>query len=75
MKDVPLMDRLSYFIRRLLLVIPTFLGITVVCFLLTRLFDWVNTPAGAMVTRKDPMEYLHKLRFFRGATTAEALGG
>jgi microcin C transport system permease protein len=31
------MDRLSYFIRRLLLVIPTFLGITVVCFLLTRL--------------------------------------
>ncbi len=44
-------------------------------FLLTRLFDWVNTPAGAMVTRKDPMEYLHKLRFFRGATTAEAIGG
>ena len=31
------MDRLSYLIRRLLLVIPTFLGITVVCFALTRL--------------------------------------
>jgi len=31
------MDRLSYHIRRLLLVIPTFLGITVVCFALTRL--------------------------------------
>ena len=30
------MDRLSYFIRRLLLVIPTFLGITIVCFSLTR---------------------------------------
>ena len=44
-------------------------------FLLTRLFDWVNTPPGAMVTRKDPMEYLHKLRFFRGAATAEAIGG
>jgi microcin C transport system permease protein len=28
------MDRLSYFIRRLLLMIPTFLGITVVCFTL-----------------------------------------
>ena len=28
------MDRLSYFIRRLLLVIPTFLGITLVCFTL-----------------------------------------
>ena len=32
-------------------------------FLLTRLFDWVNTPDGAMVTRKDPMEYLRRLRF------------
>ena len=44
-------------------------------FLLTRLFDWVNTPAGAMVTRKDPMEYLHKLRFFQNAPSAEAIGG
>lgn len=32
-------------------------------FLLTRLYDWLNTPAGAMVKRKDPLEYLHKLRF------------
>lgn len=31
------MDRASYLIRRLLLVIPTFLGITIVCFALTRL--------------------------------------
>ena len=30
------MDRFSYLIRRLLLVIPTFLGITIVCFSLTR---------------------------------------
>ena len=30
------MDRLAYLIRRLLLVIPTFLGITLVCFALTR---------------------------------------
>jgi len=44
-------------------------------FLLTRLFDWVNTPAGAMVTRKDPLEYLRKLRFFLGAANAEAVGG
>ena len=28
------MDRLSYFIRRLLLVIPTFIGITLICFTL-----------------------------------------
>jgi homoserine kinase type II len=44
-------------------------------FLLTRLFDWVHTPPGAMVTRKDPMEYLHKLRFFAGAAQPEAVGG
>ena len=30
------MDRVAYLVRRLLLVIPTFLGITIVCFLLTR---------------------------------------
>ena len=30
------MDRLAYVLRRLLLVIPTFVGITVVCFALTR---------------------------------------
>lgn len=30
------MDRLAYLARRLLLVIPTFLGITIVCFTLTR---------------------------------------
>jgi len=32
-------------------------------FLLTRLFDWLNTPVGALVTPKDPIEYLRKLRF------------
>jgi homoserine kinase type II len=36
-------------------------------FLLTRLFDWLNTPAGAMVTRKSPMEYVRRLRFHLGA--------
>ena len=30
------MDRISYLVRRLLLVIPTFIGITLVCFSLTR---------------------------------------
>ncbi len=44
-------------------------------FLLTRLYDWVNTPPGAMVTRKDPLEYLRKLRFFMGAQSPEAIGG
>ena len=35
-------------------------------FLLTRLYDWLNTPAGAMVKRKDPLEYERKLRFHAG---------
>ena len=30
------MDRLAYILRRLMLVIPTFIGITIVCFSLTR---------------------------------------
>jgi homoserine kinase type II len=43
-------------------------------FLLTRLYDWVNTPDGAMVTRKDPMEYLRRLRFHRWARDEHAYG-
>jgi len=43
-------------------------------FLLTRLFDWVNTPPGAMVTRKDPLEYLRRLRFHLGAKDEHANG-
>ena len=43
-------------------------------FLLTRLYDWTHTPAGALVTRKDPLEYLRKLRFFGQASSASALG-
>jgi homoserine kinase type II len=32
-------------------------------FLLTRAYDWLNTPAGALVKPHDPREYLRKLRF------------
>jgi homoserine kinase type II len=32
-------------------------------FLLTRLYDWLNHPAGAFVKPKDPVEYLRKLEF------------
>src|SRR5471030_2574960 len=34
-------------------------------FMLTRLYDWVHTPKDALVKRKDPKEYLAKLRFHR----------
>lgn len=32
-------------------------------FLLTRLYDWLNHPEGALVKRKDPLEYLRQLTF------------
>lgn len=37
-------------------------------FLLTRLYDWINTPANALVTRKDPLAYLWRLRYFESAS-------
>jgi homoserine kinase type II len=43
-------------------------------FLLTRLYDWLNTPAGALVTRKDPLIYLRLLRFHMSATDGHAYG-
>ncbi len=43
-------------------------------FLLTRLYDWVNTPPDALVTRKDPLDYLGRLRFHLDATDEHAYG-
>ena len=43
-------------------------------FLLTRAFDWINTPAGALVQRKDPTEYLTKLRFHQSVSGAAVYG-
>ncbi|HYB09409.1 MAG TPA: homoserine kinase [Alphaproteobacteria bacterium] len=43
-------------------------------FLLTRLYDWLNHPAGAFVKPKDPIEYLQKLRFHQGIARAAAYG-
>ena len=36
-------------------------------FMLTRTYDWLNTPAGALVTRKDPLAYLRRLEHYRAA--------
>ncbi len=33
-------------------------------FLITRLFDWYNTPENSYVKRKDPQEYIDKLLYF-----------
>jgi len=43
-------------------------------FFLTRLYDWLNTPAGALVVKKDPLEYLRYLRFHRSVETASEYG-
>ena len=43
-------------------------------FHLTRLYDWLSVPEGALVTPKDPMEYLKKLRFHRDVTSARDYG-
>ncbi|MEM6461479.1 MAG: homoserine kinase [Pseudomonadota bacterium] len=43
-------------------------------FLLTRLYDWLNVPDSAMVTKKDPMEYLRYVRFHRQVASAAEYG-
>lgn len=43
-------------------------------FLLTRLFDWLNHVEGALVTPKDPLEYVVKNRFHRGIRGPGAYG-
>ncbi|UYH51661.1 homoserine kinase [Candidatus Kirkpatrickella diaphorinae] len=34
-------------------------------FLLTRLYDWISTPADALVTRKDPASFMHRLQYWQ----------
>ena len=43
-------------------------------FALTRLFDWLNVPADALVHPKDPLEYFGKLRFHQQITSVRKLG-
>ncbi len=43
-------------------------------FLLTRLYDWINRDAAALVRPKDPIEYLTKLRFHQTALGAASYG-
>ncbi len=43
-------------------------------FMLTRLVDWLNVPAGALVKPKDPMEYFKKLRFHQKVSSARDYG-
>lgn len=40
-------------------------------FMATRAFDWIDTPADALVTRKDPMDFARRLEYY--AEAGEAL--
>jgi len=60
------MDRIAYLVRRLLLVIPTFIGITLVCFALTRFL-----PGGPVEIRLMRMKGLSAQRE-AGASAAHA---
>ena len=43
-------------------------------FLLTRIYDWLNTSPDALVKPKNPMEYVRKLRFHRSVSSAREYG-
>tara|TARA_R110002020_G_scaffold136630_8_gene304657 strand:- start:2850 stop:3830 length:981 start_codon:yes stop_codon:yes gene_type:complete len=43
-------------------------------FFLTRLHDWLTTPDGALVVKKDPLEYFRKLRFHRQVASGTEYG-
>lgn len=43
-------------------------------FLLTRGYDWLNTPPDALVARKDPLDYVRRLRFHQGVTSLADYG-
>ncbi|WP_033073068.1 homoserine kinase [Sphingopyxis sp. MWB1] len=44
-------------------------------FLLTRAHDWLHTPADALVTRKDPLPFLNRLKRYQQADAADLFDG
>ena len=43
-------------------------------FMLTRLYDWLTIPDGALVQKRDPHEYIRRLRFQRRVVSAREYG-
>ena len=43
-------------------------------FLLTRAYDWLHTPKDALVSPKNPMEYVRRLRFHQGVRSIAEYG-
>lgn len=43
-------------------------------FMLTRLYDWLTIPDGGLVMKRDPMEYIRRLRFHRAIRSPQEYG-
>ncbi|MDH6230177.1 homoserine kinase type II [Mesorhizobium soli] len=43
-------------------------------FMLTRLYDWLTIPDGALVQKRDPMEFIRRVRFHRQIKSASEYG-
>lgn len=54
--------------------LPVFARGSALRFLLTRLYDWLNQPEGALVRPKDPLEYQAILQFHQGVAGPSAYG-
>lgn len=51
--------------------LPTLARGAAMRFLMTRAYDWLNTPAGALVTRKDPLAFARRLRFYADPSNSD----
>lgn len=43
-------------------------------FMLTRLYDWLTIPDGGLVIKRDPTEYIRRIRFHRAITSPREYG-
>jgi homoserine kinase type II len=67
-------DRLRPFTDKEFEALPILARGAALRFLLTRIYDWLNISADALVKSKDPMEYVRKLRFHRNVESAREYG-
>jgi homoserine kinase type II len=54
--------------------LPTLCRGAALRFLLTRAYDWLHTSSDALVRRKDPMEYVRRLKFHCAVHAASEYG-
>ena len=66
--------RVREFSKAEMAALPIFARGSALRFVLTRLYDWVNTPKDALVTPKDPLEFFSLLRFHQGVKSPGEYG-